>query len=77
MTLQDDARKFFLKSRTALVNIFVMLSGLAGFLHPVTDELLKAGVEEQTVAVLRAVLLVLGAVGMWLRSVTGEGLRFK
>lgn len=77
MTLQDDVRKAWFKSKTMLFNLLLVLSGLAGMLQPVVEELAATGMDPETVAVLRVVLMTVGIVGMFLRQMTAGGVKVK
>ena len=77
MTLQDDIRKAWFKSKTMLFNMLLVLSGAAAFFAPVVEELAATGMEPETVAVLRVAVMLVGAIGAALRMATAGGVTLK
>jgi len=77
MTLGDDIRKVWWKSKTMLFNLILILSGAAAMFEPVFDELEVLGMEPQTIATLRLVLMLVGIIGTVLRGATAGGVRMK
>jgi hypothetical protein len=77
MTVGDDIRKAWFKSKTFLFNLVLTLAGAVSLFQPVVDELESAGVDPQTVSALRVGLLLVGAIGMVLRGMTAGGVKLK
>ena len=77
MTFKDDVRKAWYKSKTALFNMVLILSGAASLFAPVVEELEATGMTPETVTVLRVSVMTIGAIGVVLRSMTAGGLALK